>query len=237
MIVVDPNFRIEAEYTLTDDVKPISETNQRIYTIKNETMWKGTTSTEALWRFLQRGSDVNVVVLDRLTPLTVAIALNDRDAINELLAKGADVNMVVNGINPSLYAAVKFGNLEILRLLKENNLNIDSMLNPIPNHGSVLHLAATEGHLPVMRELVSWGFNINEQDHLGNTPLHYLANSKPEAIKEFVALGGDLSICNKEEFTPGDKPLSGFRGLLICMMTAIGIVGIVALFGSIGARR
>lgn len=53
--------------------------------------------------------------------------------------------------------------------------------------------------------------NVNTQDELGNTPMHYAAGSgHPEAVAELLRLGADVTLTNGVGDTPLHK--AAFRG-------------------------
>jgi ankyrin repeat protein len=69
----------------------------------------------------------------------------------------------------SLFQAVKSGNLRELQQL----LNNVSYINRTNEFGStLLHIAAKESYLDIVRLLIAYDINVNAKDNEGNTPLH-----------------------------------------------------------------
>ena len=68
---------------------------------------------------------------------------------------------------------------------------------------SPLHYSAQNGHLSVVKYLVSHGANINGKNIDGWTPLHYSAHNGHLCVVEYlVDSGADISITNNANMTP-----------------------------------
>ena len=82
------------------------------------------------------------------------------------------------------------GRLLIVAMLKEGcPLDIDS------SGQTVLHSAATGGHVEVMKELVGRGCDVNAMEANGCTPLHSAAAcGRTEAVRELIKLGAIESV-------------------------------------------
>ena len=70
-----------------------------------------------------------------------------------------------------------------------------------------LHVAAAQGNVPQVRNLIRAGYPINEQDDQAlATPLHYAAiNGHGDVIRALLELGADQTIVDDEGKTAYDK--------------------------------
>lgn len=67
-----------------------------------------------------------------------------------------------------------------------------------------LWVACTNGDMARVRELLSQGFTVNQQDENGFSPMHAAASyGQVELLRELISLGGDVHLRDAE----GDTPL------------------------------
>jgi ankyrin repeat protein len=86
------------------------------------------------------------------------------------------------------------GNLEALRLLISNGVNVNVKDN---FEACPLHYACLYGHLGIVRELIKHNAIINETDNSGSTPLYYATKyGYLEIVQEIISYT-DLSIQNE----------------------------------------
>jgi ankyrin repeat protein len=74
---------------------------------------------EEMRRLIDRGANINAVVLDDLTPLTVAAKRGRIDAVRLLIASGANVHKPSGDLSPLFFAASN-GHVAVVRLLLES---------------------------------------------------------------------------------------------------------------------
>jgi ankyrin repeat protein len=89
--------------------------------------------------------------------------------------------------------AVLKGDLNKVRAIIESEPN---SINTADEGGQTpLHYASGEGHIDIVRFLVSKGVDVNVRDDEGDTPLHYVADSgHTEIAKLLVSSGADVNV-------------------------------------------
>ena len=111
-----------------------------------------------------------------VTPLIIAARNGHPNSVKILLGYGADIeargtlkigNEVIEGCTP-LWAAASFGRLDVVKLLIEQNADVDgrTLTGSTP-----LRTAAFNGHLDVVRCLVESGADVNARNDYESTPL------------------------------------------------------------------
>lgn len=102
----------------------------------------------------------------------------------------------------ALHVAAKFGRVEILRLLLDSGALIN--VKTYKTRYNVFHIACLYNHIKIVQEILECGgSNIDVQDSLGNTPLHYAAMQANEKMVEFLLKkGADINIKNLDNKTP-----------------------------------
>ena len=86
------------------------------------------------------------------------------------LAQGGRVTYRNSEGATSLIVAAEYGHTHICGLLLAQGSNVNETENETEH--SALHLAASNGHNASVEALLSWGAEVNPQDHHGFTPLH-----------------------------------------------------------------
>lgn len=112
--------------------------------------------------------------------------------------------------------AAKFGRTDIVQILLGNwpgvpisDLDINRLRSPTV---TPMHLAATNGHVEVIKLLLAQGFNPNFRTQDGNTALHEAAKfGRAEIIKILMQSGAQSDIKNKSGETALDVVLKMFR--------------------------
>lgn len=102
----------------------------------------------------------------------------DLHTIRGLIYDRANVNyrseaipVKMDGMAP-IHAAVISGHLSAVRLLLENNANVNLTISPsLPDRLTALHIAVTEGHVEIVRFLIKYRVDVNAVDSNGQTPL------------------------------------------------------------------
>ncbi|KAF7555581.1 hypothetical protein G7Z17_g2090 [Cylindrodendrum hubeiense] len=90
------------------------------------------------------------------SPLSAAVEAGHMDVIRLLLAHGANVDKTVNDCYSSLILAAKNGDRHIVRLLIENNANV----NYCSESYTALVFAAREGHAGIVEDLMAAGAKV-----------------------------------------------------------------------------
>ena len=124
-------------------------------------------------------------------------------AVIEMLVKaGADVNAKDKaGLTP-LQRAVYVGNPEIVEAL----FSVGAKVSKEEKKWNALHLAASNGHLELVRLLLDKGMDVNGRDHLDITPLHGAAfNGHKKIVALLLEKGADVRAKDIKGKTPYDR--------------------------------
>ncbi|XP_018413383.1 PREDICTED: ankyrin-3-like [Nanorana parkeri] len=98
-----------------------------------------------------------------------------------------------------VFDAVSKGDLSMLESLLKN-----SDVNAVNSSGeTLLHVAASNGHVPVIRFLISKGAKVDAKDRKRRTPLHRAAeNGHEEAVKVLLQAGANIYSQDTDCLTP-----------------------------------
>ena len=132
-------------------------------------------------------------------PLVVAVESNQIDIVRLLLNHGADCNCKDwTSKNTPLDIAEQKGFKDIVQLLQERGAKYSS--------GSSFHLAAKNGDIVSVEEMLEKGQEINEVDAgKGWTPLHYAVNYGQKHLVEYLIIkGADV---NRKDFLGKNNPI------------------------------
>jgi ankyrin repeat protein len=155
---------------------------------------------------LKHGADPNIRDRNGRTPLYEAIIGRNETMVSSLLYCGADITIKVNDELP-LITAIKYNRFWILRELLESKSYIQEY-----NHCNAMHHAI--GTKYIVKLLLTYNFNVNEQNNDRDTPLHCairrwsVCNNSIykedifEIIKYLLNAGADLLIENNKGITP-----------------------------------
>ncbi len=132
-------------------------------------------------------------------PLVVAVESNQIDIVRLLLNHGADCNCKDwTSKNTALDIAEQRGFKDIVQVLQERGAKYSS--------GSSFHLAAKNGDIVSVEEMLAKGQEINEVDAgKGWTPLHYAVNYGQKHLVEYLIIkGADV---NRKDFLGKNNPI------------------------------
>ena len=130
-------------------------------------------------------------------PLHYACITGATDIVQSLLGSKVSIEARnFEGEKPANLAA-RCGNMEVLLYLLEQGATGEEGYH----NNTVLHSAAEKGHLHIIQKLVEkGGFDINEENDLGETPLHIAAGYARgglDTIKFLLNSGADISKITK----------------------------------------
>ena len=130
------------------------------------------------------------------TPLHWASQEGHWEAAAYLIKNGADKDALDHeGFSP-LSIAVSSGDQELFELL----VNMGARLE-----GNLLHAAVSWNHTAIVKSLVTEGFNPNQQDQYGNTPLHYAyLNKRKKIITYLIGIGCSQLHKNMDGLLPSE---------------------------------
>ncbi|XP_067678999.1 serine/threonine-protein phosphatase 6 regulatory ankyrin repeat subunit C-like [Haliotis asinina] len=143
------------------------------------------------------------VCQDWITLLT-AINNNDIDTVQMWLrTKDTSPNFVYDGQNPICQAATA-GFEDIVDLLLQ--YKCDPLQPDLSDHmwfRQPIHMAASKGHLEVVRRLVRRGVDINSRDSDHRTPLHWVSTyGHLDLVEYLLSAGACVNIAQIDGFTP-----------------------------------
>lgn len=146
--------------------------------------------------------------------LIYGVGYNDMGLVQSALRDGAKINTHITGGTyagcSALIYAICLGHFEVAQFLIEQGADIhfarsDLHGNFIPGRGqTALWWAANQGCLPLVKELLKRGADINAPDHYGGTPLTTAASSGHlEVVRYLVEQGADLHAKLTTDFGDG----------------------------------
>lgn len=131
--------------------------------------------------------------------------------MNEISTKSSEFNEEPcrnrQDVFEDFFLASRFGDLEIIKTL---DLSPIDLFQKDDNGNTALHIASANGHIDVVRFLISEYLKINDgfdylstRNHSGNTALHWAAmNGHEEIVSELVKGGANLHVRNDAQKTP-----------------------------------
>uniref|UniRef100_A0A3B3TCZ0 Ankyrin repeat domain 29 n=1 Tax=Paramormyrops kingsleyae TaxID=1676925 RepID=A0A3B3TCZ0_9TELE len=165
------------------------------------------------------------------TALMVASYSGHYDCVKELIMQGADINLQRESGATALFLASQQGHNDIVKLLFEfgastefkTKLNLHHRVpairrrpciacrSPRDDGATPLFLAAQEGHLTVIRQLLSSGAKVNHPREDGTTPLWMAAQmGHSEVVKVLLLRGAERDADRKDGTTALFK--AAFKG-------------------------
>ncbi|XP_058459318.1 uncharacterized protein LOC131435441 [Malaya genurostris] len=158
------------------------------------------------------------------TPLYVAVLHNHKDIVEVLLENKANIHAITDNFSV-LEGAIKNNNLEMVRTLVDNHVDVDAqngkafkmavlcgyknivklLISKASMHvrdeenNTLLHLAATRGHLEITQILITAGISVDALGIGDKTPLHMAAVHGHANIAEIlIANGANVNIVCSE---------------------------------------
>ena len=143
-------------------------------------------------------------------PFNVAIETNNFEALQLLIRYGLNVNQVNPSGDSPLIIAARTKNTPMVLLLIQNGANIQQRDRFC---STVLHQAAWNirpiyiSDPNLVEILISYGFDVNDQNNDGDTPLHLAArdmmehSADPDIVKILLSHGADPLIENNQGHT------------------------------------
>lgn len=137
----------------------------------------------------------------------VKIAVNKfkNDILKYLISKGGSVSDGSLFINP-----INFNQVETVKILINNGCNVQ---HKDLKQNNLLHIAATKERTNIARLLIATNkININEQNDVGDSPLHNAVDTKNlELVQVYVEAGADINAKN----SMGKRVYKVARGLKV----------------------
>ena len=148
---------------------------------------------------LEYGAHLNLTGPGHHGILAAAVASNSVRCVKLLLNKGIDVNVVDKSGHNALYEAISKDLGGLVPLLFDAGVKPISDIEGV----SLVHAAAIKNNVPILKELIKRGLDVNLLDNDGQTPLHYAAEQAGvEVIKILLDAGALINVVDKNGKTP-----------------------------------
>lgn len=155
---------------------------------------------EVIAKLLRSGADVNIQ--GKYTPLLIATQTGNIPIVKTLMANGASVDTICSlphgGLANALSIATYCGYTElVVELLAMGNASVHLKMD---DQKTALHIAATMGHLDIVKTLIQYNAEINAKaEPLGESPLVFaIKNGHSEIVRYLLK--------NKADYqTPADE--------------------------------
>ncbi|XP_035705994.1 transient receptor potential channel pyrexia isoform X2 [Folsomia candida] len=138
------------------------------------------------------------------TALSWAVRTENAKSVKYLLEKGALLAGTTINWETPLHEAAYLGNIDILKLLVQNERNLQSLeLRGGKDKNTPLNVAVEQGHLDCMEFLLSVGAKPNKFNIYGQTSLQLSAMTKDfQAIQLLIKNGADVNTRDTRNRTP-----------------------------------
>ncbi len=144
---------------------------------------------------VKAGANPNHMARDGQTPLNLAVESGSMSAVQELLQAGAQVNG--KGRFVPLQSALSLGHSGIVRLLLSSGAD-PNQKGTSPNSLLPLEAATDLASVPLTRDLVKAGVDLNARSPLGDTALMQATiMTSPPIIQALVSAGADATPSNR----------------------------------------
>ncbi|KAF2298614.1 hypothetical protein GH714_024322 [Hevea brasiliensis] len=147
-------------------------------------------------QLIDAGGDVNCKDSEGRSMITQAVKVGNTDVVKVLIASGCLIDELIDKV---LYEAAAINRVDLIEVLCRNFKDID--VNSIDLHGRTpIHVAASCGHVEVIRFCASIGGRGDVVDCNGCTPLHLAAEKGHlEAVECLLECSGYIKYAvNKE---------------------------------------
>lgn len=130
--------------------------------------------------------------------LKIACAFGDFDTVQCLIENGADVNRFSEEWLSPLHCAAYNNHVHVGQLLIKHGCELSR-----PGVVSPLHLAVSQGHVPMVEFLLCAGIDPNDRDERGATALHYACSFlQPGVVSSLLKHGANPNAKDDDRFSP-----------------------------------
>ncbi|XP_041117289.1 nuclear factor NF-kappa-B p105 subunit-like isoform X2 [Polyodon spathula] len=153
-------------------------------------------------------------------PLHLAVITQQADTVEALLKASADLSLPDCHGNTALHLAAKQGKSKILSLLLQQQEAAELIKLPNSEGLSALHLAVLANSLPSLRQLISYGVDVEEcEQSSGQTVLHLAVEQENISLAGSLLLEGSARVDSSTYV--GSTPLHIAAGRGSVKMTAL----------------
>ena len=134
---------------------------------------------------------------------------------NVLMMKGIDINCTFTNVKTPLHLACVQGNLKIVQVLLEKNVNVDAIgerkLKMTP-----LHWAAFQGYIKIVKVLIKYKSNVLSTNKFKQTPLHLaVLKNHIKVVKYLVKNDAEIYAEDEKNTTPWDIAVKKSRNRIL----------------------
>ena len=152
-----------------------------------------------IWFLIEAGADVNIRALNGTDPLYQAIDTCDQELCRYLIPKMKNINGSAYSLEKTnLRKAIDRGLHKIVEILISNG----ALVNNLVLHYVIGRYYTFKGdrckNFWIIEILISNGVDVNAEDVLGYTPLHYAASSKDINLVKYLISNGAKIPAEKE---------------------------------------
>jgi len=138
------------------------------------------------------------------TAFSVSLKSNNKSVIEMITNHPSfDFNYKDQNQNNLLMLYSFLNNAEVIKLILDRNKDLLNQTNTKGEHA--LMIATKLNHVVVVKTLLDYPVQVNQQDHLGNTALHYaVQKSQYDIINALAYAKADIHLKNNENLSPLD---------------------------------
>jgi len=164
----------------------------------------GTEKKEIIDKFIEKGSNINMVDSNGNSPIMYAIQKNHLSTVDLLINNGGDINIKNKKDETALNIALNMKNKPIINYLYDKGYNVYNTENNEITFEMMKQIMADNNKELLERLIKNNKFNINSKESdTGNTLLHIaVENRNIDIVRFLVNNGADKNIENNDLCTP-----------------------------------
>lgn len=163
---------------------------------------------ETIKYLVEHKADVNTIRVDKgISAVNIAFTNSKNDVVEYLLVNKANPNIPNASGYYLIHGAIHNGNLDIVKILIENNTDVN--IQSIGKESGITPLYYAMGYggqevnMAIVEYLLEQKANPNSKVFDGDTPMHMAGyHSRIDLIKKLLAYNGDLESVNSQNETP-----------------------------------
>ena len=155
---------------------------------------------EFVLQLLQRGAFIDHENLEGMRAEHYACCHDYIKVLKVLIRYKADINDITLDGSTRLILAAKFGSLRCVEYLLDNDVNMNHTRD---DKCGVVHVAASEKHNNILKELIRRGSDVNIQNQQGHTALFISCSlGDIRSVEYLLRANADITLANKDGWQP-----------------------------------